>query len=207
MSNLLSECPKIWQMPNYKKNVASIMLATLFIFLGFGTLNSQQPYLVWAAGYKLSPADYQGAIDYQSSYSASTSYSVSNRWDWLDESALQIEILCRFYPTRSWIKPNATAQLLQHEQIHFDIGEIYARRLRKVLQETNMNAQNCNAMIEQIVQQLRDLCFTRQRAYDTETAHGIITEKQQYWSDVVTQELAELQAYQNPQFVLKLESK
>ena len=160
----------------------------------------QQPFMAWTTGYHLSPADYLGAVDYNSPHTASTAYSVSNRWEWLNDKELQIEIICRFYPHASWMKANPTPELLIHEQKHFDLGEIYARQMRKKLQTVALNAANCNQEVEQIVNDTRNACFTRQRAYDAATAHGVNTAQQIFWNELITKELNELQLYANKQF-------
>jgi Bacterial protein of unknown function (DUF922) len=161
---------------------------------------SQQPFMAWTEGFHLSPADYLGQIDYNSPHAASTSYSVSNRWEWLNDKELQIEIICRFYPHSSWMRPNSTAELLIHEQKHFDLGEIYARQMRKKLQAASLNAATCNQDVEQIIQETRNDCFVRQRAYDAATTHGMNAPQQIFWNELITKELNELQAYSTKQF-------
>jgi hypothetical protein len=215
MSNRLNEWSKIWQMPNYNQNVdnqhfiikklaASFKLAASCVAICLLLTSSHHPvdppFMAWTEGYALSPADYLAQADFNSTYQASTSYSVSNRWEWLNDNELQIEIICRFYPNASWIKPNPTAELLIHEQKHFDLGEIYARQMRKKLQSTKLMAVNCNEMVENIIQETRNDCFARQRAYDAATAHGIHAAQQQYWNELILNELTALQDYKNRQF-------
>jgi hypothetical protein len=156
--------------------------------------------MAWTEGYQLSAADYLGQIDYNSSYSASTSYSVSNRWEWLNDKELQIEIICRFYPHSSWMRPNPTPELLMHEQKHFDLGEVYARQMRKKLQAASLHAATCNAEVEQIIQETRNECFARQRAYDVATQHSMNAPQQIFWNELISKELDELKAYSTKQF-------
>ena len=192
-------------MLNYNQiKFGKLLLFPSFFVIGLYCLSAthplQQPYMAWTEGYQLSPADYLGRIDYNSPHSASTSYSVSNRWEWLNDKELQIEIICRFYPHASWMKPNSTAELLTHEQKHFDLGEIYARQMRKKLQAASLTATTCNQEVEQIVQETRNDCFARQRAYDSATAHGVNAAQQNFWNELITKELNELQAYATKQF-------
>jgi hypothetical protein len=205
MSNLLNGWLKIWQMLNcnlikFCKISKLPKLIAICLLCVSATYQGQQPFMAWTEGYHLSPADYLGRIDYNSPHSASTSYSVSNRWEWLNDKELQIEIICRFYPHSSWMKPNATAELLTHEQKHFDLGEIYARHMRKKLQSASLNAATCNQEVEQIIQDTRNECFARQRAYDAATEHSTNVAQQIFWNELMTKELNELQAYSTKQF-------
>jgi Bacterial protein of unknown function (DUF922) len=188
---------KFRRIPDFPK--LSIVICFLWISASHRV---EQPFIAWTEGYHLSPADYLGRVDYNSPHTASTSYSVSNRWDWLNDSVLQIEIICRFYPHSSWMKANPTAELLIHEQKHFDLGEVYARQMRKKLQTVVLNTATCNQEVEQIVNETRNDCFTRQRAYDAATAHGVNTAQQQFWNELIIKALNELQPYADKQFAV-----
>jgi hypothetical protein len=207
MSNLLNGWLKIWRMPSYDQikfrkplRFPKLIVIVFSLLCVSASHQRQQPFIAWTEGYYLSAADYLGRIDYNSPHSASTSYSVSNRWEWLNDKELQIEIICRFYPHASWMRPNSTAELLTHEQKHFDLGEIYARQMRKKLQAASLNAATCNQDVEQIIQETRNDCFARQRAYDAATAHGVNLLQQIFWNELITKELNELQAYSTKQF-------
>ena len=64
------------------------------------------------------------------SYNFSTSYENN-------ELKVEYTVSAYFYPTRSWYKPEVCNDVtLMHEQLHFDITELYARKMSKQLAET-----------------------------------------------------------------------
>ena len=97
----------------------------------------------------------------------------------------------------SWIRPEASnrAELLEHEQAHFDLSEIYARQLRKRLAESKTHvfslAQEANGIFNEIQGQYSE----RQVLYDKETKHGLDKIAQARWKAAIANELDELKAY------------
>jgi len=100
-----------------------------------------------------------------------------------------------FHNYGSWVLPEGkTDYVLKHEQIHFDITEIYSRKLRKVLAEANVTNKNylkANAIFEKI----KNEWVMRQEAYDYETKHGLKKETQEEWEAIVLIELAKYDLY------------
>jgi hypothetical protein len=48
------------------------------------------------------------------------------------ETALDVRVEVEFYPNSSWVKPGRkSTELLKHEQGHFDLTELYARKAEK----------------------------------------------------------------------------
>lgn len=93
-------------------------------------------------------------------------------------------------PKQSWVKPDRkTPELLRHEQGHFDIGEIYARKIRTALAPhigTSVTAGGDTANTardqasSQIQSKLNAIIIPLQQAedqmqtdYDNETGHRI----------------------------------
>ncbi|HVG13895.1 MAG TPA: DUF922 domain-containing protein [Chitinophagaceae bacterium] len=84
---------------------------------------------------------------------------------------LTYEITCSFSKTKSWglLK---TPYILAHEQGHFDITEIYARKLHKELSEYQFNRRtfklDVSAIYDRIVKQKENF----QYAYDGQSDHS-----------------------------------
>lgn len=93
----------------------------------------------------------------------------------------------------SWTKDTISVDLLEHEQGHFDIDEIFARRLRKyfhdyeygIIDRIDLNKVN-------IIKKERNIF---QNQYDFETDHGTIPEEQKIWNELIRQELDKLINY------------
>ncbi len=100
-----------------------------------------------------------------------------------------------FNTYQSWVLPEGiTEYVLRHEQIHFDITEIYSRKLRKALTDskiTSDNAQRAKPIFDKIFIDLQK----RQDKYDRETQRGSKEETQENWEAIVKIELAKYDFY------------
>ncbi len=114
---------------------------------------------------------------------------------------IQFEVTCDFPKYKSWVKPGkANPKLLKHEQLHFDIAEIHARKLRKELQATHITLQNLERKADELYQSNWDKLNSMQNAYDRETDHSIIVVKQKEWEERVAVLLKELEDYKDETF-------
>src|SRR5579885_2924178 len=109
-----------------------------FVFpLTLQAQNSQDELINWQAGRKLTWNDYYGKPDPASDAAASTAtylgiqYSFSN-------NTFQLKISCSFSKNKSWVRYKNDF-VLSHEQGHFDITELFARRLNKAMSEYQFN--------------------------------------------------------------------
>ena len=66
------------------------------------------------------------------------------------------------------------AQLLQHEQLHFDLAEIATRKIRQTFAELKGSCagEGGSETVQQAVTQIQRDLEDEQRRYDRETAHG-----------------------------------
>jgi len=112
-----------------------------------------------------------------------------------------------FDPARSWVRPGHLADsVLAHEQGHFDITEMYRRKLEEGARELLGISTRCEgetyeeAMVSTkasagermgvVYKKIWDDYLAFQQRYDDETRHGIVTESQQRWSHAIAAELA-----------------
>ncbi|MBL7833916.1 MAG: DUF922 domain-containing protein [Cyclobacteriaceae bacterium] len=108
---------------------------------------------------------------------------------------LHYDIKLSFARYESWIIEKSE-QLLKHEQLHFDIGELSVRKLRKKLFEIsevklNPTYQDFFPAIEAAYHETAQM----HEAYDNETSHGLIIEIQNEWEARVNQELNSLRQF------------
>ncbi len=119
---------------------------------------------------------------------------------------LTYAVLAVFDPARSWAKPElvrrpyASTLILQHEQVHFDIAELLARRLRQAFAEAGSVCSSpdpqgaASALYEPLARELEAL----HDQYDHDTRHGQIEDRQVTWEDRITMQLQSLAAFQAP---------
>lgn len=107
------------------------------------------------------------------------------------------KVLNSFHCDDSWVKTKNLDNntLLEHEQLHFDLSEIYARKLRKVISERKLNAFNFIKETNKLFYEYFDLSKDRQALYDKETNHGLDSLEQLKWKKTIESELTELDEF------------
>ena len=146
----------------------------------------------WNEHKRLSWADFEGAVN------AATDESAAATHCGIGFRALNtgpggkpdIVVYNTFYTKRSWVRPDAKLpSILVHEQGHFDLCEIYTRRLRTRMANFDFNIPNAMQALMNIYQQVNNEYETRQQAYETETTHGTNTAQQKKWVEAIAGEL------------------
>jgi competence CoiA-like predicted nuclease len=102
-----------------------------------------------------------------------------------------------FYKDQSWYRKDMpmTAAILNHEQKHFDLCEVYARQLRKNFRMANLNAQNLTKEANRIFNEVNNHYLERQTMYDKETRHGQDDKVQTRWNTMIAEELVALEEF------------
>jgi len=189
-----------------------ILLIYCFIFLiGSCALkkkhgsNVDEDFIPWSESYKLSWSDYLGTPDY-SAHDAVTWVSYQTTQIGLREDAILFDIRCCFIKSKSWKRPNVSNNLLKHEQLHFDIAEIFTRKIRKEFLKFkcySFNLDECFYELKEIREMIvmQDTEFTKQ--YDQETNFSKNKEKQKEWEKKIKAMLKEYEQYANPYVEVK----
>ena len=125
---------------------------------------------------------------------ASYSVSSANGTAWTGQVA-SITVTNTMEPSRSWVVPGKTfANVLSHEQMHFDLNEVYRRKLECLLLATgtcdSTTQQGAidllNATLHQtaniVLQQVSDM----QALYDIQTSHGNDRAEQARWETLIS---------------------
>lgn len=175
------------------KNVINIL--SLFLIIGFiSKPHSTKEIIIWSEAKKLRWKDFQGKPDSFSRASARTFIDIKMEY-MLGDFIISSTVVCRFFKGRSW-SLDTTFYALKHEQTHFDLGEVYARKLRKVLSESRLffNKSSKNK-IDSLYQCYLTLHKQAQDEYDSETIHGQRKSIQEEWDERVKKELADLKKY------------
>jgi len=108
---------------------------------------------------------------------------------------LDIRVAAEFYPASSWIKPpRKSIELLHHEQGHFDLTELYARKMRKAIRDASLNCA-AEAAGKKILAQLDREWERAEKQYDAATSDGTDAVNQKDASEKIAQQLAELSRY------------
>ena len=102
---------------------------------------------------------------------------------------IQFKAMAVFDQGRSWVQVGHTdSLLLAHEQLHFDITEVYARKLTKKLNSLQLRKKD-KALIKKWQQRYWQAQKAAQQLYDDESVHGLHFERQQAWRALIDAEL------------------
>ena len=157
--------------------------------------------IIWSAERRLSWDDFAGRPDLGSAAAAMTVYLLSYDGTCLD-NVFDRRVFSAFLPDQSWVKtsvllarPDVNRDALAHEQTHFDLSEVSARRMRRALaalaDPCSLSDEAIHAVVDPFVRE----DFASQRRYDVETLNGSNPAWQRDWEMRVDRELKELSAF------------
>jgi len=168
-------------------------LAILFFAFSSLTPSASEEKIPWSEDYQLKWSDFKSPTANGSGFVASTSsgiaYSFSSFGDRSGNMEVNVKVICSFYPERSWYsKKDASDYILKHEQTHFDISELHARKFRKKIEETSFS-DDMNSELEKLFYKFEDERVTFQKKFDKETDHSKINDKELEWEEFVANQL------------------
>lgn len=173
----------------------------IFVFLYsacISLLQAQDQRISWSEASPLVWNDFKAAPDFDSRFNASTSSGIAFSWSYRSEGSadhFEYDISNFFNPQESWVKPGSKSDhLLKHENLHFDISELHARRFRKLISQYTIT-KNIKADLNRLYQQSEHARQQMQRKFDKETRHSIDQEAQANWETYIAKELEKLTSF------------
>jgi hypothetical protein len=149
----------------------------------------------WRIRRTLSWQDFKAAPVTTAPHAALTSTSILINYRFGDKG-LDYTIQCVFYPHKSWTKVQSP-HILAHEQGHFDISQLFTRKLYKELKNYRYNPRTAEADIKSIYQRITNEQSAYQQLYDKETNFSRNPEGQRRWLERIETELDALKDYAN----------
>ncbi|MEY3397550.1 MAG: hypothetical protein RL220_144 [Bacteroidota bacterium] len=179
------------------RNLIIIFLAAISIPL---TTIGQEDTIGWSFN-GLRWEDYKTVLNPASAHDAFTYSGISFEM-FEEEDTVHVVFTSYFDRSQSWVrKGHLNDTLLAHEQLHFDIMELYTRKMYAAAEPyTNKNyrefiSQKYEDRVRKIFSDLYNEQIMRQQNYDVETAHGQIDEEQKKWTEAIHKELSDLKKY------------
>jgi len=161
------------------------------LFLIASSFQNNDNVIVWNKARKLTWNDFQGNISHDKTHEGINVYKESEEDAARSRVAIALYFQCdgskanhtvraEFEKNKSWYyAKHKTEVVLSHEQLHFDITELYARKLRTKLSALSNPCDKANVGK---VYQANDEAFGNFSAqYDIETYHGVNKQKQSEW--------------------------
>lgn len=170
----------------------------LFAFVG-----KEDNKIYWSKDYQLKWEDFLGTIQ-NGKHGGMTNAGISAPFEYKGTN-LETNIVCYFDKNKSWVKADEkTDAALKHEQGHFDIAEIYARKLRKEISSYKFKKKTLATDFNNLYRKFSNDMNTFQDLYDKETDHHKNTAKQTEWNEKIAKELQELEPYSETHLSIKV---
>ncbi|PWL37525.1 DUF922 domain-containing protein [Flagellimonas aquimarina] len=171
-----------------------ISIGCLLFFCFLGCAQEIEEGVLWNSGKRLTWSDFRGKVPPAAVPAATTASGISYKYSANlihHEVDLDFEVSAFFYPNESWYKPEICDDLiLSHEQLHFDISELFARKMRDKLRRTSFS-DNVKAEIRKIYKEILKELEDFQDFYDWETSFSRNAEKQLEWNKKIKEALQE----------------
>ncbi len=110
-----------------------------------------------------------------------------------------VKVTSYFYCDKSWTRSRRlNPYVLRHEQTHFDITELYARKIRAAFAAyaSSHNMRHDDAYpLERIYFRKKKQWHRCERKYDSQTRHGVRKGVQMQWNADITRQLGELKDF------------
>ncbi len=154
----------------------------------------------WDSNRKLKQTDFRAKRKKVAGTAAATTassfgYSISDY-----NGEITGSIYVQFYCKDSWWNPEFKkhenrGEILIHEQLHFDICELYGRKLYKEVLRLRRHGDLDFDSITELSERLEDEHGKFQDKYDHETNHSINTAEQKKWNKRIKKQLEETKEY------------
>jgi hypothetical protein len=152
----------------------------------------------WAEDRKLSWDDFAGSYrpEHGDMAAAGTCCSIGFNAYLSPRGHIEVDIFNTFNPSSSWVlHDQRNPALLAHEQGHFDICELYTRKLRERVSKLVVAASNFSEVYKRVYAELYKEYDAAQQRYEEETMHGLIEKKQLAWQMKIANDLRVQEAY------------
>lgn len=154
-----------------------------------------EEFIDWSTEKKLSWDDFKGNALKTGDVAALTATHLGFSYN-IVNGKISYTIECRFEKNKSWGKVK-TNWILNHEQGHFDIAEIFSRKLFKAVSAYRFNRATFQSDLDIIYQKIVEEKDQYQQLYDLETDHSRNKLKQEEWWKKISEDLNDLKSWVN----------
>jgi hypothetical protein len=163
-----------------------------FVLITVPNFQNTKEKIRWEENKKLTWSDFKGSPKNVSSFVASTNSGISLSFSVTTsngDTKVDYTVASYFYPNESWYKPDTVnPQILAHEQTHFDISELFARKLKEKFSRIQKDS-NFKSEAEVVYKQNEKDRVEMQDRFDEETNHSRIDKKEVAWELYIKEQL------------------
>lgn len=150
--------------------------------------------ILWSSKRKLEIGDFKASTKEKEFIAATNSYFGYTTSIQSKENMVVVEVDTYFDCESSYFKKNQNqAMVLDHEQLHFDITELYARKFVKRLHNEIVNYQDLVKNAERIGDEVNKELQSKQQEYDAAVYKDL--SKQSFWNEWTATALKKLAPY------------
>jgi hypothetical protein len=179
-------------------------IITLFILIseqGHCQIN-EDSFIIWSPHYKLKIVDFKDNPKTLSKYGVASTACGFDSYRDVFESRIEIFVFNTFSRYKSARKYDSLTEYdINHEQRHFDLYEIYVRKLRALVIKNYKSGISSELFTKLKFQYQRKANYFND-IYDKETRHGDDWRKQAEWNKKIDKWLKELDKYADPKIVI-----
>ncbi len=188
------------------KNYILLLFICILSFSFTKLFQNNEAKIIWSKDRQLTWDDFKGKPIKGGQRAAFTDSGMDLQFSYEGENQLlKITSHTYFLKNRSSVNPEKKSdEILKHEQGHFDISEIYSRKLHKNIMEEKLKEKILNKKMAEIASKYKNELDKFQDLYDKETNHSINKEKQLDWNNRIAKQLKELEKYAEPDFSVEL---
>lgn len=160
-----------------------------FVFI-LNTSFQNEEVILWEKSRKLTWEDFKGDPE-NNRAAAVTASGLTYQFSTTKKNGNIVDVdfivFSHFYPNKSWYRPAVSdAVILGHEQLHFDITEVFARKFSKQLVEKKFT-NNVKREVQEIYRTINKELNDFQNLYDEETNFSRNREQQNIWESKIVQ--------------------
>lgn len=162
-------------------------------FYRSGNPRSAEQSFRWNTDHRLTWDDFRGSIrrGADRNIAAETSCGIAIETSLVaNNEVAKVYVFNVFDKQQSWVREGYDRDdVLQHEQGHWDICEIYTRKMQARFDAARITGANLKQQVARIYDEVSNEYLARQEQYEAETEHGIIDSEQNRWTEMLQNEL------------------
>jgi hypothetical protein len=158
--------------------------------------SEEESIIIWNNIDRLTWEDFTGPPNDTSISTASCATSIYFKYRFTEYGRIVFYIYSYFLKNDSWVKSNEKSSwILSHENLHFDITEIFARKLRKEVSSFSFSKDRIYQQSDSILEIIIEELSVFQSLYDSETSHSKNYKAQDIWNEKINNLLKSLEDF------------
>jgi hypothetical protein len=172
---------------------AFLILVILFFSFKNSICTDKKDIIFWDSQRPLKWEDFKGSVPVNTYFTANSYLGIQIDYHF-NRSFVKIRTNTYFDMSNSWVEQDHSIVLLKHEQAHFDLYEVYRRKLMKIYKnESYLDKSKIDYFYNKVFFSLDSIT----NIYDSETDYSIDTIEQKSWEFKIVGLLNELNEYKD----------